>query len=317
MYQYKMQPNHTIKLDVSLGLAQFLDNGVLSDVTFVVGAQYFKAHKIILVAASKYFYSMFFGWQSQPEMPGIFGPLTRNNNNISLANVQPGIFKSYLDLIYGKELLFPNWLEAFELFKYLDYTATYWPTKDNDVVNAVDIPVNDFIEYIDQLSQLYNGEIPVNVAANSINQLKKVIDLSPLGDDYIQALYETNDTYHGSVDSDGQFLIQNKLNEYVRDYRGYRIHRGKVCNTMERQKLIDILWSLGIPPPNVNSLGMTKEDIITSTFRGHKFSDINTFKTWNLYKLSYYYSWMSDPVPRESLCYIIKNKMLELGIIEQ
>ena len=160
----------SIKLNALTALPEFLDTGSLSDIAFMTGPKTFKAHKIILAVASGYFRSLFFG---QFNVPDIIARIT---------DVEPEIFKLYLDLVYGKEIYVDNWKMAFKLFEYIDYTQTSWPTKGGDTVWTFNVPEEDFVNYIIELGKLYNGEIPENVLYDTPKHIRKMVDLSPLAE---------------------------------------------------------------------------------------------------------------------------------------
>ena len=160
-------------------LYKLRDNNLLTDITLIVGNETMRAHKFILFTASEYF---------ERKIHGGFTPI---GDTLVIQDVSPVIFKLYLDLIYGKGLILNDWHVAFELFKYLDYTQTYWSTKDTDVIECVSVPEDDFIDYIGALAELYQGEVPNDVIRASAFHLLKVIDLSPLGPDFLEVFLDS------------------------------------------------------------------------------------------------------------------------------
>lgn len=76
-------------------IARMVNNKLLSDVTFVVGPdrQRIYAHKLHLVTASQYFYTMFYGSFAEAQL-----------NEIELKDEDPDIFLQILHLIYGAKM---------------------------------------------------------------------------------------------------------------------------------------------------------------------------------------------------------------------
>uniref|UniRef100_T1IUD9 BTB domain-containing protein n=1 Tax=Strigamia maritima TaxID=126957 RepID=T1IUD9_STRMM len=77
---------HAMYLESSL--LQLRDTGLMSDVTIVCGSQTFKAHKIILVASSGYFYNIF------------TNKLKKDVKHLAMTDITPDILKIILDYIY-------------------------------------------------------------------------------------------------------------------------------------------------------------------------------------------------------------------------
>lgn len=68
--------------DMGLNLKYLLDSEVGSDITFQVGEETFKAHKLILAARSPVFKAQFFGLIGNP-----------NTDKVELEDIEPSIFK--------------------------------------------------------------------------------------------------------------------------------------------------------------------------------------------------------------------------------
>lgn len=167
---------YSFKLDPAHGLLEFLDSGLLSDVNFVVGNRVFKAHKLVLASSSPYFKALF------------IGPFKGTGVNVPLNGVEPEVFKLYLDAVYGAKVRILDWRTAFKLFKFIEYTQTYWPTKDRDVIVGVNIPQGDFEKYIMSLNDLYNGELPEDIIYDSAMQIKGQVDLSSFSKEFVDIL---------------------------------------------------------------------------------------------------------------------------------
>ncbi|KAI4382813.1 hypothetical protein MLD38_008726 [Melastoma candidum] len=90
MYSIPLPPSN-----MGQGLKNLLESEVGSDVTFVVGDEKFRAHKLILAARSHVFRAQFFG---------LIGD--RNIEEVAVEDVEPSIFKAMLQFIYTDDL--PN-----------------------------------------------------------------------------------------------------------------------------------------------------------------------------------------------------------------
>ena len=83
------------------------------------------------------------------------------------------------------------------MFALINYTQTYWPTKNRDVIVGVKVPTADFIEYIMAISDLYNGEIPEKVVYEAPTHIKGHVDLSPLSEEFLKVMLNSEYLYYG------------------------------------------------------------------------------------------------------------------------
>lgn len=74
--------------DMGQNLKYLLDSEVGCDITFHVGEETFKAHKLILAARSPVFRAQFFGLIGDP-----------NTDRVELADIEPSIFKVSVSFI--------------------------------------------------------------------------------------------------------------------------------------------------------------------------------------------------------------------------
>ncbi|XP_051143126.1 BTB/POZ and MATH domain-containing protein 3 isoform X3 [Andrographis paniculata] len=79
--------------DIGQSLKYLLDAEIGCDITFQVGEELFKAHKLILAARSPVFSAQFFELVGNP-----------NSDKVELEDVEPFIFKALLQFIYSDEL---------------------------------------------------------------------------------------------------------------------------------------------------------------------------------------------------------------------
>ncbi|KAL9163925.1 hypothetical protein ABFS82_06G073300 [Erythranthe guttata] len=79
--------------DMGQSLKYLLDSETGCDITFQVGEESFRAHKLILAARSPVFRAQFFGLVGNP-----------NSDKVEIEDVEPFIFKALLQFIYSDEL---------------------------------------------------------------------------------------------------------------------------------------------------------------------------------------------------------------------
>lgn len=166
------------------GLYRMLLNKELTDVTIKLpeGVD-FKAHKVILGVASDYFKSQFTRF--------------RRDDVLTVTETSAKVFQQYLAFVYGQEIDIKEWRDAFDLFDYINFTQTAWEDKDIDVVYSVRFPVKDFVEYIDRIAELYDGEVPNNVLESTADHLLELVDLSPLGEEAMIVLLNSEYLFAG------------------------------------------------------------------------------------------------------------------------
>ncbi|XP_043715915.1 BTB/POZ and MATH domain-containing protein 3 [Telopea speciosissima] len=87
-YNIPMPPS-----DMGQNLKELLASGIGSDITFEVGEETFKAHKLVLAARSPVFRAQFFGLIGNPNM-----------DKVVVEDVEPSIFKAMLQFMYSDEL---------------------------------------------------------------------------------------------------------------------------------------------------------------------------------------------------------------------
>lgn len=168
----------------SNGLYEMLLNKELTDVTIKLpeGVE-FKAHKVILGAASDYFKAQF----------GRF----RRGDVLAVTETSAKVFQQYLAFVYGQEIDIKDWRDAFDLFDYINFTKTNWDDKGTTAVYSVRFPVKDFVEYIGRLAELYDGEIPNAVLESTADHLLELVDLSPLGEEAMIVLLNSEYLFTG------------------------------------------------------------------------------------------------------------------------
>jgi len=107
---------------------------------------------------------------------------------------------------------------------------------------------------------------------------------------------------------------------------------GRKCNAFKIPELLEILWDIDGPLPN-NSINITEQDrenIIQQLIGNirirmadgrllpvpHGSYNYDTLNNINLDELEFIYNWTRAKLRRESFCEIIKNRMIELDLIE-
>ena len=168
-------------------LSQLRDSGLLSDITLEIpGGKRYPVHKNILAISSEYF-------------KALFGGRFRLSTMIKLEYVSPSILDLYLDMIYGKELIFYDWRELMKLLQFAKFTQTDIPGQDN-IIKHIIVSSKDFVPYIQALSDFYDNEIPIEIIGSIRIPLYdttvdgphlNAINFSDLGEEFTKALIET------------------------------------------------------------------------------------------------------------------------------
>jgi hypothetical protein len=145
------------------------ESQTLTDITLVVDGVGFPAHKLVLFTASPYFAPFFISSFKE-----------RDKDSITLNEVSSKTFQLYIDLIYGKEVTLKDWKEAFDLFDYFKQTLLSW-SKD-DAVTAFWVQPGDYVDYIQRLEELYEGEVPEETIKATCKYITPEIDFSQFAD---------------------------------------------------------------------------------------------------------------------------------------
>ena len=181
-------------------LSQLRGSGFLSDITLeIAGGKRYPVHKNILAVSSEYFKTLFSGRFRQSTM-------------IKLDDVSSSTLDLYLDMIYGKELIIYNWREVMKLLEFAKFTQTDIPGQDN-IIKHIIVSPEDFVPYIQALSDFYDNEIPIEIIAyidipwydTTMNAFYiDGIKFSDLGEYFTKALIETRKS------GDIKYLIAQK-----------------------------------------------------------------------------------------------------------
>lgn len=85
----------------------------------------------------------------------------------------------------------------------------------------------------------------------------------------------------------------------------------KLCTTMSRSMLVDIMWNINISAPNINIQDRNTMIEYLSRFRNY-----DDLLTWNLNRITYYYQWFISRPSRWNLCDIIEQYVFHNGDIK-
>ena len=162
------------------GIYKLYRQGKQTDLPIRIKGSMINVHRLVLTAASSYFDTL------------LSGRFSDNTQVVDVTDTDSETFLRYIDFIYGQPLEVGNWRDAFNLFYYIKYTATEWPNQDNDVVKGVSVPATEYIEYMEQLAQLYDGEVPNEVIKASMRFITEPIDLSPLNEEVIRLILNSS-----------------------------------------------------------------------------------------------------------------------------
>jgi hypothetical protein len=157
-------------------LNDFRNKNIQTDIIFELPGEKISAHKLILSAYSEY-----------------FNVLLNNENYkniepvIPITNTKPIIFKSYIEFIYNNIVKFDNWRDVLDFILFLEYTGTDYNHEDETVIN-MDIKTDEYIEYINKLTDVYNGEIPSDIIGDSAKFIKGYVNLLSFSDEFINVV---------------------------------------------------------------------------------------------------------------------------------
>lgn len=146
-----------------------------SDVEIRVGDTCFKSHRIVLSSASSYWESLF-----------------DTKTNINITDTTPLLFNKYLDFLYGAGVEFSQWRDLLDFCDYTQKTGILW--RMNRVIYKLYVPCDEFIEFINRVSQVYDGKIPITL----IDDLKYHLR--------IESAYQYPKTYKSDITSLNQEL---------------------------------------------------------------------------------------------------------------
>jgi hypothetical protein len=134
---------------------------------------------------------------------------------------------------------------------------------------------------------------------------------------------------YGTLLADGKFRIVDKqLEDPKAITKASSQKRGIVCATCRKPYLIDVMWRIGVKPPELTSkyeevTELNRAEIIEKRLAGTKHKKINKTEeemlTWDLDQLDYYNRWYEADISISSvkyICGLIKEKMDELGLIK-
>ena len=175
-----VSPIRVAVLNTSLNIGSLLDTRILSDVSLEIPGKSYPAHKVILALASDYFKALFTNGFKDP------------GAKVPVGGVTPKIMELYLNMIYNQEVVLYDWRDTIQLLEFAKFTQTNIPNRDN-IVGSMIVPANEFVEYVQALSNLYEGEIPVEVIKKMNVYGAQYINFSDLGEEFVRSLIENNE----------------------------------------------------------------------------------------------------------------------------
>lgn len=119
---------------------------------------------------------------------------------------------------------------------------------------------------------------------------------------HIQA-YEQYDIY-GTIYYDKKFRIRDKATEEAelaaKDSRS--VNRGRMCNIWTKPKLVQVLWQLRVPAPELVGSYPTRGEMINFLVQQSVKSDPTAFNTTTDEEIRYMYSWLRSNTTRDQIC---------------
>ena len=146
-----------------------------TDLTIEVYGNKYQVHRVTLASLSDYFDKMF-TWT--------------NGNSIILKDVSNELFEKYLDLIYGKEVIFNNWRDLLQLCLYTKMTLLKW--RMDRVIWKLYVPPEEFVDYLKGVEQLYDCAVPIGLISKLNIFYRDVIDLSMFDQNFQTTIKDQN-----------------------------------------------------------------------------------------------------------------------------
>ena len=153
---------------------------IMTDLTLTIAGEIsLPVHTLVLVAASSYFERL---------LMGSFQPV---GETLEIRGVSAQILQMYVNLIYGEEIIIPDWKTCFDLYDYLNYTSVNW-NKESAVCMQY-VPSAEYLEYIGRIDRVYDGEIPKEVIRHTAQFIDPTVDLSGLTLSFLDSLRDPNE----------------------------------------------------------------------------------------------------------------------------
>ena len=173
------RPSKTIKVKNPSSYCQYRDQGILTDVTFIVTDDLvkseIKAHKIILAAASDYFNRLF---------TSTFKESTQSI--ITINNTNPQAFELLIKALYGENIYNAEVSILLSTIKLIEqYQITKLDSKS--LLNNIEIPANDFFDFVKTVTFIY-PEMDADIIDIIASKIKTSIDLSRLSTEFIKLI---------------------------------------------------------------------------------------------------------------------------------
>lgn len=130
---------------------------------------------------------------------------------------------------------------------------------------------------------------------------------------HIQA-YEKFDIY-GTIYYDKKFRIRDKATEEAelaaKDSRS--VNRGRMCNIWTKPKLVQVLWQLQVPAPELVGNYPTRPEMINFLVQQSVKSDMTAFNTTTDEEIRYLYTWLRSNTTRDQICSLLQTWFHENG----
>lgn len=241
------------------------DDAILFDVELEIPTgQRFPAHKAILAISSEYFRTLFAGRFKQ-------------SNIVILQHVEPQTVDLWLDMIYGKNIVISDWKELLKLLTFSKFTQS----EISDLTGIMSVSSRVFVEYVQQLSTLYDGAIPrdivrgLSIFTSDITIKGEIFDIkeinfSELGEEFVTALIETRGK------EDIKYLIARKaINEGMSKELYNLVNLYAVTHEI---RIVETIWHLlkddkeavtriGIIDPNTSDKTYNRTQLVEITRR--------------------------------------------------
>jgi len=127
--------------------------------------------------------------------------------------------------------------------------------------------------------------------------------------------YEQHDIY-GSVLADKKFRIRDKTTEATQAIKDARkINRGKICKTWRKPDLIDVMWQLGIEPPNIVDSGM--DDMTAQAYLIKHMTESPRVRIADMDpdKIQFFTRWYMTGMAVANMCQLLQQELAARGLL--
>ena len=171
----KFESTYATKIKIRFTNCAHLVRDRYTDLTIELNGTKYQVHRVILASSSDYFDKLF---------------MRANSDCITLKDCDNVTFEKYLDLIYGKEVIFDNWRDLLQFCLYTKTTLLQW--RIDRVIWKLYVPPEEFVEYVKGVEQLYDGSIPISLISQLNIFFQDGMDVSMFDENFQTTIKDPN-----------------------------------------------------------------------------------------------------------------------------